>query len=157
MTVQELITQINIESNEILDEPTEYIQYINAAIDWLTMILVSIRDREVVKNIDVQNLRAVPSDFMSFVPKSGYPIRIINGTFQTYDGEQVEEVFYSTKKSHVDSFDDAIPFSESFHSYLIQLVSFMVKKKSLMTDYASFDKSFIDYLTELIKQARGIA
>ena len=24
MTVQELITQINIESNEILDEPTEY-------------------------------------------------------------------------------------------------------------------------------------
>ena len=55
MTVQELITQINIESNEILDEPTEYIQYINAAIDGITMILVSIRDREVVKNIGVQN------------------------------------------------------------------------------------------------------
>lgn len=157
MTVQELITQINIESNEILDEPTEYIQYINAAIDWLTMILVSIRDREVVKNIDVQNLRAVPSDFMSFVPKSGYPIRIINGVFQTYDGDTVEEVFYSVKKNHVSAFADAIPFSEFFYSYLIQLVSFMVKKKSLMTDYASFDKSFIDYLTELIKQARGIA
>ena len=114
MTVQELITQINIESNEILDEPTEYIQYINAAIDWLTMILVSIRDREVVKNIDVQNLRAVPSDFMSFVPKSGYPIRIINGVFQTYDGDTVEEVFYSVKKNHVSAFDDAIPFSEFF-------------------------------------------
>ena len=157
MTVQELITQINIESNEILDEPTEYIQYINAAIDWLTMILVSIRDREVVKNIDVQNLRAVPSDFMSFVPKSGYPIRIINGVFQTYDGDTVEEVFYSIKKNHVSAFDDAIPFSEFFHSYLIQLVSFMVKKKSLMTDYAAYDKQFIDYITEQIKAARGIA
>lgn len=156
MTVQELITQINIESNEILDEPTEYIQYINAAIDWLTMILVSIRDREVVKNIDVQNLRAVPYDFMSFVPKSGYPIRIINGVFQTYDGDTVEEVFYSVKKNHVSAFDDAIPFSEFFHSYLIQLVSFMVKKKSLMTDYAAYDKTFIDYITEQIKVARGI-
>ena len=99
MTVQELITQINIESNEILDEPTEYIQYINAAIDWLTMILVGIRDREVVKNINIQNLRAVPSDFMSFVPKIGYPIRIINGVFNTYDGETVEDVFYSLELS----------------------------------------------------------
>lgn len=156
MTVQELITQINIESNEILDEPTEYIQYINAAIDWLTMILVSIRDREVVKNIDVQNLRAVPSDFMSFVPKSGYPIRIINGTFETYDGETVKGVFYSVRKNHVDDMDDPIPFSEFFHQYLVQLISFMVKKKSLMTDYAAYDKTFIDYITEQIKVARGI-
>lgn len=157
MVVKELITLVNVESNEILDEQLEYIQYINAAIDWLTTILVSIKDSEVVKNTDIPNLKAVPSDFMGFVPKSGYPIRIINGTFETYDGEIVKGVFYSVRKNHVDDMDDPIPFSEFFHRYLIQLVSFMVKKKSLMTDYASFDKSFIDYLTELIKQARGIA
>ena len=81
MVVSELITLVNVESNEILDEQLEYIQYINAAIDWLTTILVSIKDREVVKNMDIPDKRAVPSDFMVFVPKTGYPIRIINGTF----------------------------------------------------------------------------
>lgn len=157
MVVRELITLVNVESNEILDEQLEYIQYINAAIDWLTTILVSIKDREVVKNTDIPNLKGVPSDFMGFVPKSGYPIRIINGTLETYDGETVKEVFYSVRKNHVDDLDDPIPFSEFFHQYLVQLISFMVKKKSLMTDYAAFDKQFIDYITEQIKAARGIA
>ena len=154
MVVKELITLVNVESNEILDEQLEYIQYINAAIDWLATILVSIKDREVVKNTDIPNLKAVPSDFMGFVPKSGYPIRIINGTFETYDGETIKQVFYSVRKNHVDDLDDPIPFSEFFH--LVQLISFMVKKKSLMTDYAAYDKTFIDYITEQIKVARGI-
>ena len=156
MVVSELITLVNVESNEILDEQLEYIQYINAAIDWLTTILVSIKDREVVKNMDIPDKRVVPSDFMGFVPKTGYPIRIINGTFETYDGKTVNQVFYSVRKNHVDELDDTIPFSEFFYSYLVQLVSFMVKKKSLMTDYAAYDKQFIDYITEQIKVARGI-
>ena len=59
MVVSELITLVNVESNEILDEQLEYIQYINAAIDWLTTILVSIKDREVVKNTDIPNLKVV--------------------------------------------------------------------------------------------------
>ena len=141
MVVSELITLVNVESNEILDEQLEYIQYINAAIDWLTTILVSIKDREVVKNMDIPDKRAVPSDF---------------GTFETYDGETVNQVFYSVRKNHIDDLDDTIPFSEFFHQYLVQLISFMVKKKSLMTDYAAYDKTFIDYITEQIKTARGI-
>ena len=68
MVVKELITLVNVESNEILDEQLEYIQYINAAIDWLTTILVSIKDREVVKNTDIPNLKGVPSYYMVFVP-----------------------------------------------------------------------------------------
>lgn len=156
MVVSELITLVNVESNEILDEQLEYIQYINAAIDWLTTILVSIKDREVVKNMDIPDKRAVPSDFMGFAPKTGYPIRIINGTFETYDGRTVNQVFYSVRKNHIDDLDDTIPFSEFFHQYLAQLISFMVKKKSLMTDYAAYDKTFIDYITEQIKTARGI-
>ena len=60
------------------------------------------------------------------------------------------------RKNHVDDLDDPIQFSEFFHQYLVQLISFMVKKKSLMTDYAAYDKQFIDYITEQIKVARGI-
>lgn len=114
MVVSELITLVNVESNEILDEQLEYIQYINAAIDWLTTILVSIKDREVVKNMDIPDKRSVPSDFMGFVPKSGYPIRIINGTFETYDGETVNQVFYSVRKITLMNWTILFRFLNSF-------------------------------------------
>lgn len=156
MTVQELITLINVESNEILDNQNEYIQYINAGIDYLSMILVAIKDNEVVKSMTVADNDDVPNNFMSFVPKSGYPIRIVNDVFSTYDGNTVNDVFYSIRKNHIINNEDAIPFSEIFHSYLVQIVSYLIKKKSLMIDYAEYDKGFIDHLTEIIKAARGM-
>lgn len=156
MTVQELITLINVESNEILDNQNEYIQYINAGIDYLSMVLVAIKDNEVVKSMTVDDNDDAPNNFMSFVPKSGYPIRIVNGVFYTYDGNTVDDVFYSIRKNHIVNNADAVPFSEIFHLYLVQIVSYLIKKKSLMIDYAGYDKGFIDHLTEIIKAARGM-
>lgn len=155
MTVGELITMINLDTNEILDDSTEYIPYINAAIDYLTMALIPMKDKEVVRSMDVTNNYPVPGDFTAFVPAVGYPIRIVNGSFQTYGGKTVNDVFYAVKKPHVSDETDAIPFSDVFHFVLVQLVSFLVKKKSLMLDYANADKAFIADLTAAIQAARG--
>lgn len=155
MTVGELITMINLDTNEILDDSTEYIPYINAAIDYLTMALIPMKDKEVVRSMDVTNNYPVPGDFTAFVPAVGYPIRIVNGSFQTYGGKTVNDVFYAVKKPHISDETDSIPFSEIFHFVLVQLVSFLVKKKSLMLDYASADKAFIADLTTAIQAARG--
>lgn len=97
MTAGELITMINLDTNEILDDSTEYIPYINAAIDYLVMILVPMKDREVVKSMDISNNNPVPGDFTAFVPAAGYPVRIVNGSFQTYGGKTVNDVFYAVK------------------------------------------------------------
>ncbi len=155
MTAGNLITMINLDTNEILDDASEYIPYINAAIDYLTMVLVQIKDTEVVKSMDINNNNPVPIDFTSFVPAAGYPIRIVNGSFQTYGEKPVKNVFYAIKKSHVSDDSDAIPFREIFHFILVQLVSFLVKKKSLMIDYANADKAFIADLTAAIQGAIG--
>lgn len=155
MTAGELITMINLDTNEILDDSAEYIPYINAAIDYLVMILVPMKDREVVKSMDISNNNPVPGDFTAFVPVAGYPVRIVNGSFQTYGGKTVNDVFYAVKKPHVSDETDSILFSEIFHFVLVQLVSFLVKKKSLMLDYANADKAFIADLTSAIQAARG--
>lgn len=159
MTAGELITMINLDTNEILDDSAEYIPYINAAIDCLVMILVPMKDREVVKSMDINDNNPVPGDFTAFVPAVGYPVRIVNGafqtSFQTYGGKTVNDVFYAVKKPHVSDETDSIPFSEIFHFVLVQLVSFLVKKKSLMLDYANADKAFIADLTSAIQAARG--
>ena len=79
MTVNELITQINIDTNEILDDNTEYLPYINASIDILASLLIPMHDTEVVKHKTIHNDDVVPSDFMSFVPGSGYPVEVYDG------------------------------------------------------------------------------
>lgn len=155
MTVSEMITLINLESNEILDDGSEYIPYINAAIDYLSMILIAAKDNEMIKAMDVSDRDPVPSDFVSFIPKHGYPLMIVNGSFNTYDSRPVKGVFYATKRNHIGGMDDAVPFSELYVSFIVQLVSFLVKKKSLMIDFASFDKTFIADLTQAIQTAKG--
>lgn len=157
MTVSELITMINLESNEILDDNTEYIQYINAAIDYLSMILTSICDREVIKTATIANGQVVPSDFMQFIPANGYPVKIDNKIFYTFNEEKpVPGVMYAVKKNHISDMDNMIPFSELYISYLVLMVSYLVKKKSLMIDYANFDKGFIDDLTRQIQTSKGV-
>ncbi|KAF1680491.1 hypothetical protein [Veillonella sp. R32] len=155
MVVSELITEINLESNEILDNEKEYIPYINAAIDHLSMILTAIKDREVIKRKSINNNDVIPVGFMQFVPKQGYPITINNGSFETYGQKEVRDVYYAVKKTHIANMADSIPFTELYTHYLVQLVSYLVKKKSLMIEYAGFDKGFIDSLTQLIQQSRG--
>ena len=51
--------------------------------------------------------------------------------------------------------DDAVPFSEMYTFALVQIVSYLVKKKSLMIDFANADNAFIQQLTEAIKGARA--
>ncbi len=107
-----MITLVNAESNEILDEQAN-ISNINAVIGLDNYhSKASIKDREVVKNTDIPNLKRSVRLWGSFL-KAVNPIRIINGTFETYDGETVNQVFYSVMQNHVDELDDTIPFSNS--------------------------------------------
>lgn len=155
MTADELITTIELDTNEILDDRNDYIPYINTAIDTLSMILAPMHDPEVTQCKDITDNMAVPTNFLQFIPSSGYPIEIKSGTFKTYDGETVKDVYYATKKSHVSSMDDAVQFSELYTFALVQIVSYLVKKKSFMIDFANADNAFISQLTDVIKGARA--
>ena len=155
MTVNELITQINIDTNEILDDNTEYLPYINAAIDILSSLLIPIHDTEVVKRRAVHDNDVVPTNFMTFIPASGYPIEIYDGVFKTYDGQDVEHVYYAVRKAHIANMNDAVPFADYYVFPLIQIVSYLVKKKSLMIDFANADSAFVQQITQIIKDAKA--
>lgn len=155
MTVNELITQINIDTNEILDDSNDYIPYINAAIDILASLLIPMHDTEVVKRRTVHDNDVIPTDFMVFVPVSGYPVEVYDGVFKTYDGQDVGDVYYAIRKPHISQMDDAVPYSDYYVFPLIQIVSYLVKKKSLMIDFANTDSAFVQQLTQIIKDARA--
>jgi hypothetical protein len=155
MTVNKLITQINIDTNEILDDSSEYIPYINASIDILASLLIPMHDTEVVKEKTIRDNDVVPTEFMTFVPGSGYPVEIYNGVFKTYDGHDVKHVYYAVRKAHIASMDDAVPFADYYVFPLIQIVSYLVKKKSLMIDFANADSAFVQQITQIIKDAKA--
>lgn len=157
MTVDELITMINIETNDLLDEREEYVPYINAAIDYVSNALIASRDYECIKQETVYDNMAVPVDFVAFVPKSGYPVTIERDTFRTYDGGELD-VNYAYRKNHVKELTEQFPFSDAYISVVVFIVSFMVKKKTYIpTEYTSVDKAFNDEVVKLIAGARGNA
>ena len=154
MNIAELITLINLESNEILDDRAEYIPYINAAIDYMSWLLVQAKDAEVIKSAVIKDGSIVPSNFVAFVPKDGYPVTIFNGSFSTYGGKDVN-CYYGICKNHVSNEDDLVRFSDQYVFSLVQIISFLVKKKSLMLDYANFDKGFIGDVMQNLANAKG--
>lgn len=154
MTIDELITLINLDSNEILDDSDEYIPYINAAIDYLSWLLVQAKDAEVIKSAVITHNMTIPSNFIMFIPKDGYPVTLFNGSFSTYMEKPVE-CYYAYAKNHIEDRTDLVPFSEPYIFSLVQIVTFLVKKKSLMLDYASFDKSFVSEIMQALATAKG--
>lgn len=57
MTVQQLVDMINLEADELLDQDSDNIQYINNALDFLSFTLASIGDSEALSVITVRTCR----------------------------------------------------------------------------------------------------
>ena len=154
MLVQNLIDLINLEADELLDEDTDNIPYINSAIDYLSFILAGLGSSDCMNTKQIWDYLPVPSDFIEFVPKNGYPIYIDNNVFYT-NGKTITAK-YSIAKPHISVVTDTIPFKDMYASTLVLIASYMIKKKSYIpVEYTSSDKGFIADVLNSIKAAKG--
>lgn len=155
MLVQDLIALIDLEADELLDEDTDNIPYINAAIDYLSFILAGLGSSDCLKALIVTPNMAVPSDFIEFVPKNGYPAYISGDSFVTTNGGNVN-IKYSASKPHVSSLSDPILFKDMYTSVMVFICSYMIKKKSYIpVEYTQQDSSFVQAVLAAISKAKG--
>lgn len=155
MLVQDIINLINLEADELLDQDTDNIPYINSAIDFLSFTLCGMKDPEMISCCDIAPGLAVPSNFVAFVPANGYPVFITGGLFNTTSGAVVRQVSYSTAKPHVSLITDQVPFKDMYCSVLVLIVSYMIKKKTYIpTEYVNSDKAFVTDVLAAIKAAK---
>jgi hypothetical protein len=155
MLVQDLINLINLEADELLDEDTDNIPYINAAIDYLSFTLNGLHDPEMMAVIQVTDGLPVPTDFVDFIPHNGYPVYIQADTFYTNTGDTVKAQ-YAIAKPHVSTVADPIPFKDLYGSALTFIASFLIKKKSYIpVEYTGQDSTFVQAVLAAIAKAKG--
>ena len=158
MLVQDLINQINIDSNDLPDSDAETIQYINYAIDALSFLLCGLKDPEMMATCDIAPGLLVPSNFVEFVPQNGYPVYIVGDRFNTTTGNVVKLVKYSISKPHISAVTDTIPFKDIYSGALCFLVSKMIKGKSnfpkVITQNADEN---LQTVLDLIKAAKAVS
>lgn len=158
MLVQDLINQINIDSNDLPDSDTETIQYINYGIDALSLLLCSVKDPEMMATCDIAPGLLVPSNFVELVPQNGYPVYIVGDRFNTTTGNVVKMVKYSISKPHISAVTDTIPFKDIYSGALCFLVSKMIKGKSnfpkVITQNADEN---LQTVLDLIKAAKAVS
>ena len=158
MLVQDLINLINLEADELLDEDTDNIPYINLAIDLLSFTLAGIGDPEMITTVDIINGVDVPSNFIDFTPHNGYPIFISGGKFCLSGVEIVHKAKYSIAQPHVSAVTDTVPFKDMYAGCLVMIASYLIKKKTYIpVEYCNEDKAFVGDLMAAIKAAKGVS
>lgn len=158
MQVQNLIDLINLEADELLDQDTDNIPYINQAIDLLSFTLAGIGDPEMITTVDLINGVDVPSNFVDFVPHNGYPVFISGGKFCLSGVEIVHKAKYSITQPHVSSITDTVPFKDMYAGCLVLVASYLIKKKTYIpVEYCNEDKAFVGELLAAIKAAKGVS
>lgn len=157
MLVQNLIDQVAIDTNDLPDSDTETIQYINYAIDYLSLLLCSLADVEMMTIEDIAPGITKPSNFVGFVPKNGYPVYVVGDKFYTTTGATVKQVKFTTSKPHIAAVTDTIPFKDVYSGALVFLVSKMIKAKSnFPTDITAGADSVTAAVLDLIQKAKAV-
>ena len=158
MQVQNLIDLINLEADELLDQDTDNIPYINQAIDLLSFTLAGIGDPEMITTVDLINGVDVPSNFVDFVPHNGYTVFISGGKFCLSGVEIVHKAKYSVTQPHVSAITDTVPFKDMYAGCLVMVASYLIKKKTYIpVEYCNEDKAFVGELLATIKAAKGVS
>jgi hypothetical protein len=156
MLVQDVINLINLEADELLDEDADNIPYINSAIDYLSFTLAGLGSSDCMTTLQVVSGLSVPSNFIEFVPKNGYPVYISGDVFYTNTGNPVN-IKYSVAQPHVSLITDTIPFKDMYISTLVLIASYMIKKKTYIpVEYTNSDKAFVSDVLTSIKAAKGV-
>lgn len=158
MKVQELVDLINAEADELLDNDEDNIPYVNHAIDLLSFFLAANGDPELIATKNISDGENVPSTFLNFIPRNGYPVYIDAGKFKIFtDDSTLYNVRYAVGKEHVSSLVDEIPFKEMFTGAMVLICSYLIKKKTYIpVEYCQQDKSFISELMQAIQSAKGV-
>lgn len=160
MLVQDLIDLINLEADELLDEDTDNIPYINQAIDYLSFTLCGMGDPEMINVMDITSNADIPINFVDFIPHNGYPIYIQTNKFwvMTSSGLPIKQVKYSIAKPHISTITDQVPFKDMYAGTLVLIASYLIKKKTYIpVEYCNEDKSFVSDVLTAIKAAKGVS
>jgi hypothetical protein len=154
MLVQNLIDLINLEADELLDTDEDNIPYINAAMDAINFNMAAAGVPELVSEVIITDGMLVPSNFIDFIPKNGYPCRRLGNIFKT-DIPSVTAV-YACAIPRVSTVEDTIPLSDMFVSTITLIASYLIKKKSYIpTEYTAADYAYIQSLVAPIIKAKG--
>jgi len=158
MTVSELISQINLETDELLDSDEENLQYINDALDLIGYFLAGMAAHEVTSTTNIKDNDPVPDNFTDFQPHNGYPVYVSDGHFKLLDPDdyRIEGVRYTHALSHVSNMTDTLPMPDAYGSCLCFVASYLIKKKIMMPiESCQQDKAFVEELMSAIKAAKG--
>jgi hypothetical protein len=150
-----MINLINLEASGLVDEDLDYMLYINAAMDLLNFNLLANNIVEFMDTVTITDGYPVPSNFVTFIPKTGIPCRKFGKVFKTYHSSVTAD--YACSVPHVSVVTDTIPFDDLYITTLVFIASFLIKKKSYIpTEYTQADYAYVASLVQPILKAKGV-
>lgn len=175
--VRDLITQIESETDELLDTPTDDIQYLNYAIEAYSLFLNNNNDPAL---LDTQFIQSGSTLLGTPTPPNGYPI-LVSGRQVEITDEDISSLEIRIKKFRPDviltdnlgnqtrenrplvasdyasdEYTSYIDLPDTHIPALVLIASYLVKKKTYIpAEYLNQDNLFIQTLQGLLSQSQA--
>lgn len=122
MLVQELVNMVN-NGVETYDEYTFDVmkQFINFSMDEMSLELGAAGDQEFITTVMIPSGLPVPSDFVQFIPKTGYPVERQGDVFISLNGGS-PKCKYIKSKPWVNDVTDTVPFPQHCIGVLVDKI-----------------------------------
>lgn len=135
--------------------PEELIGYINDADDYISFLLASVSDAEVVSSLVLTTPIAKPINWIGFSPpKSAYPAVFNNNMLERAVGAPPSVVIkYTTAKPHVFATSDTMPFPDMYKGVIIMLVCQFAQNRNEFD--ITQDKALSDMVFNALAKAKG--
>ena len=151
MIVTDFLLQLRREIKDVQNvgyTDSELIQFTNAAIQEVNLLLVKAKDPFMASDITIANGMAVPGDFLSMV--GVVPVHINGGLFVIDDGSLSIPARYWKKLSYVAAMDDTMPLPDWYMPVISRAAAIFAlnrneyqidQDKGLMSDIAALLES----------------
>ena len=130
MKVSDLIPRIR---DKIQDSGIEYtdsdvINYINEAIAYLSNLLISANDPNMVVEQEVKDQDTIPNGFVKFAGL--FPLSPANGKFNITNGDASVSARYFCMKPAIALITDTVPFQDQYSTQLVNRASIIALNRN---------------------------
>jgi hypothetical protein len=146
--------EFELENFDVPDTSAPLIDYINDAIDYVSMRMAEVGDPEFITSTTINDGMDRPANFLKFIPPSGYPYKVENGKFVALPGAPSSAtVRHTYTKPHVSAESDTFPMLDYYASLVVRVAAMLAQNKN-EADISS-DTAVMTMMQDALMKSKG--
>jgi hypothetical protein len=146
--------EFELENFDVPDTAAPLIDYINDAMDYVSMRMAEAGDPEFIAETVIAVGSDRPANFLNFVPKNGFPYFVLGGKFAGMAGAPSNaRIRYSYTKPHVSAEGDTFPMPDYYAGLVMKIAALFALNKNEAN--IESDTAIMQMMADVLAKSKG--